>query len=366
MPNLTYTIDELLGTRFTNKYITGFDFSGLVAVMNDELAIWNGQMNEMLAKFCDTSNKQMMNTGSSDVGEGFVPLDEVGKAPASGALPGNTLGWPLRRFGRGIQVNRFWAEMATPYDLLMKQNEVQIMAKQRVIREIRKGLFHNANYAFTDRFYDQISIPVKAFYNADAAWKIPSGPTGTVFTPATHDHFTAEIALTSAGVDAMVNNVAEHGGKSIEIHISLTNKAAFTALAGYVALQPNDYEQFASTINVLKDKLNNDDDPNDQYIGKWDSGSSPIAKVYVKPWSLAGYIVCVATNADQKPLMYRIHPNVNLAGLRLWSKTDDGSLFNDQYEMLMGISALNRGGVSVHQIGVPAYVSPFTAATLEI
>jgi hypothetical protein len=364
MPNLTYTLDELLATRFTNKYITQFDFSGLAGVMNSELAVWNGQMNEMLSLFCDVSNKQMMNTGSSDVGSDFVPLDGEGKAPSSGALPGNTLAWPLRRFGRGISVTRLWAEQATPYDLLMKQNEIQIKAKQRVMAEIAKGIFYNANYTFGDRFYDNLDLPVKAFYNADATWKIPNGPTGTVFTPSTHNHYVGTANLANSDISTkLIDNVAEHGGRGLQIHISLTDKAALTALSGFKALDYGGFDQYASTKDVLSEKLDPNADPNDQFIGRWtDNGMVP---VFVKPWAKAGYITCVATQSDSKPLMYRIHPNANYSGLRLWSKTSDGSIMNDQYEMFMGFAPLNRAGMAILDIANAIYVSPVTAAQLE-
>src|SRR5690606_11592257 len=103
--------------------------------------------------------------------------------------------------------------------------------------------FKRAIYTPTNStFFDELTAPqaelaVKAFLNADSSG-IPEGPNGESFDASTHTHYSAEAALTAAGLKASIATVIEHGhGGQLVTAIAASNEATVRALSGFVPFE---------------------------------------------------------------------------------------------------------------------------------
>lgn len=333
MPTGIHTINDLRVTRFGTASEFGLD--AINKVLQADLSAWNANVNELVSLFAEVTVDRLRAYGSSgriDMEE----VDEMGKPATRKVLTGTTIGVPMRLYKSAIGWTSKWLETHTPAEMAELHLKIQTGHAARVIREIRRAVYNNLNYTFTDFLVDNVALPVVRFCNADGM-AIPDSPGGVQFDGAVHDHFMATATLVIADVDALIDTVTEHGHtQGVGLYISLANQAAFTALASFTPLSS---AHVVNLVGMQTDvKVTGEEDVENRLIGYWNG----VVPVFVKPYAVANYILCMATESSEKPLCFRQRSQESLQGLRIAAEINDYPLIAQNYESEFGIGVYCR------------------------
>jgi hypothetical protein len=346
----TYTLEDLLAARFSVVRAVEFGVDTLVDVLQADLAVHNAIMEELLGEFADPTFDIFRRQGTSIDGE-FNEVDEIGRTPTQKVQPGQTVGFPLRKFQHAIGWSQDYQDRATVQDFAQSQLNAQKAHRRLVARELRKALYNSLNYTWVDIYAPSvIDVPVKAFWNADGA-SIPNGPNGEVFVGGTHTHYLGSATLTTAAVDGLINTVVEHGfGTRLRIYINRADEAAWTALSGFAVYpQPEMTTGTAAGIptNATLDITRMDN----RAIGRYKA-----AEVWVKPWTTANYAICIDVGNASKPLAFRrdrVRP-----GLYTAAQLNAFPLIAEYMQAFLGFAVWNRGNGAVLQFNNATYTIP--------
>lgn len=336
----TYSIAQLRAARFASAATFGLDT--INDVLQLDLSRYNAFVQDELNLLADPTDKQSRIYGTSATHH-MIEVDPYGAAPSLRQLPGVTVQFPLRLFKATIGWTSKALEIATPSEIVEKVIQVRTGHSRAISRMVQASLFNDTNYTWVDNLTNGVTLTIRRLLNADGQ-AIPNGPAGEVFVPGTHDHYnaTATGTLTNADVDALVEDVTEHGNtKGVKVMIHLDNKVAFVALTGFLALGDGGIV-YSGTNNTVK-KMNFDD-LNNQLIGYWRNSS---IEVWVKPIVPEGYAMCVATDIPEKVLAYRQREQDSLKGLRIAASNNEYPLIADYMEAEFGFGVWNRTAAAI-------------------
>lgn len=331
-----------IAALFANQQtVDQFGLDNMAEAIAFDLSVHNELMVEQLGDLCFVTTDRTMSYGTSDNGA-LDPLDEYGAPQSQKLSVGTTLSFPIRKYGKALAWTADYFRQVSVADMMAQVDGIKKADAKRVISLIKEAMYTSANPAsFTDKLVaPQVALTVKRFLNADSV-AIPEGPNGETFTASSHTHYLGTASLVNADVVSLHDTVLEHGhADGLRIIISRTDRTAFEALAGFNKYQfPNITPGVDAAHNEIKltpKRLDN------MAIGTFGS-----AEVWIKPWAIASYILCVAVDDVRKPLGFRQLPQANMQGLRLVASNDAYPLHADSWVRYCGVGAFHRtnGGV---------------------
>lgn len=321
----------------------------------------NAIADEMLTELVErTTDAQRVYGGNDDLV--MDELDQYGTPDAQKAAAGQTLGFPLRKYGGSIQWTLSALQVMTPQDLAKDVNGI-MSADMRVLqREIKRAIFYPTNVTFVDVLVKNVSLAVKRFLNADSV-AIPLGPNGESFTAASHTHYiyTAGTALAVADVVALITAVVEHASTGeARVYINRAQETAMRALTGFTAYVDTRLIQANSAL-ATRTAL----DPmllNNRAIGIFSSGGIS-AEVWVKPWVPSGYLFAFLRGGN-RPLVMRQRAVTGNGDLRLVFEDELHPLRARTYEREFGIGVWQRANGAALFLDA-ATASAYTAPTIS-
>jgi len=281
----TLSLSDLLKRRDISPLKLGLDV--IQRSLDADMAIHNKLLNDLyVAPYAVTTNdiRRRYGVGSSIRGS---RADEFGSAHTQKVVTSSVVDFPLD----GIQYATGWTsaffKQKTVADMAITQQAIQVGQTLDVLKALKEAFYLSTNYTFTDYRDTGIDLSVKRLANADGA-PIPNGPNGEVFDGATHTHYLAEAALDVDGANALINTVLEHyAAGPIRVFINIGNEAAWRGLTGFLPLTDVrlTLPVTAATPLTRLEPFN----PNNRQIGLFGA-----AEIWVKPWAIAGYAVCVS------------------------------------------------------------------------
>ena len=345
-----YQLSDLLAVRNASAASFGLDL--INQTIQSEVAYANAQASEMLADLA-----QKFTTQSAIWGGGGTVLmeemDEFGVPLPSHSTPGITAQFPLRLFKQTIGWNREYFKKATPAEVASKFLELRKGYFAALIKSMRRALYGYGNgttceYSFVDRLTNGVTLTIKPFAQGDVTvGTIPDSPAGVAFAN-THTHMLAENVVTGADVNALIDTVTEHGmTKGLKLYVNAADKAAIAALTTWYTPLSNALLSYAGVTSTLK-KLDSLDLEN-QMVGYWNNN----VEVWVKPWAVDGYLLCVATGMPEKALGFRLDDEWHIA-----APYDDYPLYAEHTEAEFGFGVWNRIVGAVNYMDNDTWANP--------
>jgi hypothetical protein len=315
-----------------------------------DLAVHNRLMNGAIEAYSGPATsdvRRMYGTGGI---LDFVEADEFTRPHTQKVVTGSSVDFPLKLFQASIGWTAMFFKNKTLGDLEATQSAAKAGHTVAVIRALQRAFYPAANYTTNDFLVNGVPLSVKRFVNGDSA-PIPLGPNGEVFNPATHTHYLFHNALDNASAHALVDTVTEHrAGSKPVVYINLADATAWAGLTDFKPFPDPRLTVPLSTTSVPLQKL----DLGDQQIGLFGA-----AVVWVKPWAIANYAVCIDIGAPEKPVALRTRTGSPLVLEPL--ATNIMSPIQADYMMSeYGFGVWNRVGGAVldHRTGAVAYVDP--------
>lgn len=345
-----YTIDDLLDVR--HQTVDEFGEDTVAEVVLEDLRILNEQIEEQLSFFAmpitEKADRQgIYGTSTSDE---MVEIDELGRTTATKVLPGQTVGFPLRKYGRAVGFTRDYFANATVRDFVQHFVTLQKGYHTALQRQIREAIYTPTNSTWIDRFVDNVSLNVKAFLNADGA-DIPNGPNGETFDGSTLTHYLANNGWNNAFLIAAVDKLTDHGHTNYPVII--IHKSDQTTVEGLA-----NFTKYADDrlIYVATDRTG-------RTLDRMNTGNRPIgifhdAEVWVKPWGINDHPFIFDAASPEKPLKFRQHHVASLRGFRLAAQFDDYPLRCDIVEAYFGMAPWTRSNGVVVDFGAASYTKP--------
>ena len=352
MPTGTYSIDTLLAAR--NQSAASFGLDNIQAILAADLAAYNAVVDEMFGELCEVSKDRQRVYGSSTDGA-MVEVDEFGKAPTQNATVGSQVAFPLRKFQFPIGWTADWFKKHTPADMAIQMQDAQIAHQKMLKREIARALFGAANYSFTDRFVDNVSLSIKRLVNADSA-AIPNDPFGNAFDASTHSHYNGTASFVVGDLDTQITDLVEHGhGAGVKIAI---NRAQASTVLGFSGVLESRFDNVILSAN--SDAFAVRRDAGNIKLDDYTAGTYKGAEIVVRPWVPAGYVFVWASGDSRKPVVLRRDTDAdgNMPGLTLAAEYADHPLYAKTFEMYVGAGVYHRtNGVALFTTNA-TYSSP--------
>jgi hypothetical protein len=281
----TLSVADLLATVRAGQSVTDIGEDRTFEAISNYLAAHNAILNEELMGFVERTTERVEGVGGVDTMT-MQELDEFGRADAQKVTAGDQLGFPLRLYGIALQWSRKWFENHTPQELVAQVDAAALADVLNVQTQMKRALLFSANYTFTDKLIDKMSIPVKRLVNADS-FPIPPGPNGETFTASSHTHYLARVggSLAASDVSALITTVAEHYNTgAIRLYINQAQEAAIRAMTSNFTAYVDARIITGSGTTVANGVLDQSNIYN-RAIGVFDQ-----AEVWVKPWVPANYL----------------------------------------------------------------------------
>ena len=297
------SINDLLAVRFLSAVKYGLDI--IQAALERDRQIHNDLMTGMVGTYAEvsTDRHRLYWIGATIRG---AQVDEFGRAHTQKSITGSEVGFPLRRFQYAIGWTADYLENKTPADLAQTQLGVETGHALDVRSQLQSAIYGATNFTFRDFLVDNFSILAKRFVNADGA-EIPVGPNGETFDGSTHTHYLAGASLTNTLAHNLVDTVVEHhqdGQPQVFI-----NAADETVWRGLTDFKP--YIDSRLTLGISASEPTARLNPfrtNNRPIGLFGA-----AEVWVKPWAVSGYAVCMDVSpAAPKPLVARVRTGAEI------------------------------------------------------
>lgn len=355
MPNYgTLTISDLLGTTTGTIAQFGPDAEARIwAAFEGSLEAHNRQMVEMVSTFCDTTTERIFGLGGLTTGD-FEEMDELETPRPQKFAPGENLGVPMRNYVFGQQWTDLYLMEATPAELAGQVLGVQDADRRNIINEVNRAIYLSSNYTSVDiRKKDQASLPVKRLANADSM-SIPVGPNGETFTASSHTHYIARVStFASTDLDALITTVAEHYRGMVKVAINAAQEAAVRAFTGFTATVDARIIQATTGAYVGAPPLALDN-RGDRFIGVYNG-----AEIWVKPWTIANYLLAWNTGSP-KVCMFRTRTGADnpAAGLRPVYQQRGYPLTMRGWAREFGVAVLSRVGAAVLYVGGTSFTDP--------
>lgn len=334
------TLVSLDDLQDVNELIADFGEDTLTERVNDAIAIHNASMQEALSDFCVITSRAMLPYGTGDEIE-MQELDELGSPDVSKNTAAGNLGLPLRFYGGAVQWSRHFVLNSTVQQLLARLDAAAAADIRNIVRQIRRRLTDPTNnVAYVDRLDTGLTLELRALLNGDSR-PIPIGPNGETFDGSTHNHFNGSATFTEAHLNALLDDVVEHGidGGTV-LYIARAQEAAIRGFTGSFDRYVSDGINPGANAQIATGRTLDVTNPTDRAIGTF-SG----AEVWVKPWVPANYQIAFDTGGGaSKPLAIRTRGG-SLAGDPY--RGGFGTLYEDDLHPLRARALGREFGVGV-------------------
>lgn len=347
----TLSVADLLATARVGASVMEVGEDRTFAAIDAYLQAHNQIQRELFDLLVEETTERTVGTGASDTMT-MDELDEFGRADPQKVTAGDILGFPLRLYGGALQWTRKYFENHTPAELVAQVDAMMTADAQNLQKQVKRALFFSANYTFTDKLVDRMSIAVKRLVNADS-FPLPIGPNGEVFTASSHTHYLARVggSLAASDVSALISTVTEHYNSGTAVlYINQAQEAAIRAMTSNFTAYMDARIIPASTATVARGTL---DQSNiyDRAIGVFDQ-----AEVWVKPWVPANYLFAFMVG-QQKPIAKRVR-RAGSGDLVLDYENEQYPLRARQYGREFGVGVRNRVNGAVLYAGGTSYTNP--------
>lgn len=345
-----HSLQDLLKNRFQTPVQLGLDT--IARSLQADLAIHNRILTDLMSPFAVTTADRRRRYGSSNKLK-FLTADEFTRAHTQKVITGSEVEFPMHGFQAAIGWTAAFFQNRTVADMAATQVAAKIGHLDAITRYLKMAIFGPTNYSFFDyRLGDDIELHVKRFVNADGA-PIPMGPNGATFNAATHTHYLWSDGLTNASAHLLIDTILEHFNSSaIKVYINIADESAWRALADFKEytdsriIPANDVERAAGRLDPFN--------PGDRSIGIFGP-----AEIWVKPWGVQNYSLCLDIGTDLKPLVLRTRDG---GPIRLTTVATNVlfPLQADYMESEFGFGVWNRtnGAILYHAAAASAYVEP--------
>ena len=332
----TYGLQDLL--KLTSLTVTAFGTDRANAIIAEDLARHNSIVDDLVSAVADVTTERLLPWGGDGTGGEMDEVDEYARTSTQKPSQSiGTLGIPKRLYQLGVGFTQRYLNKQSPADLARRVLNAQERHLTSLEKALKRSMFKATNTTVYDTLEDQISIPVKAFINADSM-VIPVGANRQTFNAATHTHYTANNGMTNAVVLALETHLLEHGkGKGLRLFINYADETAFRALTSFVPFSDPRFSQYPSTAYVTK-RLQTPDEQLSPYSR--DIGTFSNAIVSVRPWAIANYVAAGAMGESDKPLAFR--SGLGGGGLRLAAENDAYPLIAQFSEAEFGFGVKQR------------------------
>jgi uncharacterized protein YciI len=337
------------------------------------LTAHNKLVAEQLDMFCDPIDMRLMRYGNPST-KSMQEVGEYGIAQGQKGRGGSEIGFPIRRYMNALAWTSQYMKMTTAKDFAGEVTAMATADKRVIARELQRALYLSTNYTYYDHMYDNAALPIRRLVNGDSN-ALPVGPNGDIFTASSHTHYLARVStFAQSDLSGALDHVTEHfnDGEAIII-LNSAQEAAVRAFADFVP-----YEYIGVTPDVTTDRaLGTTINAFQTYNRK--IGVFRGADVWVKPWSIANYILVLVTNTGQEKVLGLRTPSAysngnlgaalpsilngkastpGLGDLVVVSENDDYPLYAKQYERVFGFGVRNRVAAAVLYVGGTSYTDP--------
>ncbi|RZK75290.1 MAG: hypothetical protein EOP28_00380 [Rhodococcus sp. (in: high G+C Gram-positive bacteria)] len=216
------------------------------------------------------------------------------------------------------------------------------------------------------RLVNEHNVPVYPLYDGETD-STPPDFNGETFE-AGHDHYiVTNGAFTAPDLDALLRLVTEHGygldyGSQMIILVHSDDaekisrfRATGTDAGAYDFIPATNAPAFLSEQQIIGDRAPG------SYEGLKVTGSYGGAFIVVSNWAPKGYVVALASGAQNAPLALREHTRADLRGLKIIPGAKTYPLEDSYYVHGLGVGVRLRGAAAVLQItaeGMDDYTSP--------
>lgn len=361
---MAYGTNTILDTLkvFNSTSVLDYGEDRLLDVFQRSLEAHNALVEDMTAGIVEFTTDRVRRYGV-DEKITMVEVDENGRADAQKVSPAGTdIGFPLRVFQVSLQWTRKHLQIATPADLAKTMAAAQRADIANVRANVQRAIFTSTNNtSYKDRMVDGVTIPLRAFYNADST-SIPDDDFGNSFNGASHTHYLGTSSFVAADIESAVNTVIEHGVNGpITININKAQEATVSGFANFDGLlQVNIARGGGFTGDVVENKGTLAPfDVNNRLIGVWNGA----IEVWVKPWVPASYVAVLEHDPAERPLAFRTRGgSAGLGALQLVAADESYPLRAETMEREFGVSVWGRSQGAVLYTANATYSIPtFTA-----
>lgn len=348
----TMQMADLLAAKYPN--IIDYGESRVWDAINAQLIEYNKLTRDMLGSLVEFGTERIRGAGVRDSRQ-MTKADEFGRADAQKVAVGLNFGFPLYRSQDSLQWTRDWMENHTPAELAEEMVAIQTADTLELQNDLRAALFGSSNFTFIDKFVDRYELQVKRLANADG-FEIPVGPNGASWNASTHTHYLAVNGLDTPTLEAGIQTVAEHY-QTGQIYVLInpaqeTTIRGFTAAGQFTALLPAEIIPAITSVRAVGNldtaQLNN------RQIGFYGNRA---ARVWVKPWIPANYILIFIVGAGRRILFAR-ERRPNSSVLRLVADNELFPLRAQTYQREIGFGVQDRVAGAAIYCGGSTYVDP--------
>ena len=368
------TTDTLQSLRVSTGTIAQYGEDRAFDSVNAALVAHNAILADLLGPYCEVTTNRLRRVGGPIYGE-MEEVDQYGVTDSQKIAAGANIGFPLRKYGRGLQWTRDYFRIALASEFAAQVTDIFTSDVRLIQRLIKRAIFYPVNYTYYDRYIDNVQLPVKALQNPDATIPVPVGPNGEIF-PTTHNHYLgiAGGSFVSSDLDNLIRTVVEHfNGGAIYVYINQAQEAPIrTFIPNFTPLMYPNIMQATTAQSIDNGGSLNPVTVYNRQIGVYNG-----AEVWVKPWVPAGYMFCYMSG-QPKPLCIRLRgtgpggagglPEAIIAGtqtagtgngdLELVYEMDAYPLRAREYRREIGVSVYNRINGAVLYTGGTTYVAP--------
>lgn len=341
--NQIYTLDDLYAARATSIVDLGLE-----NVLNSLLAYGDFLVRdtaEQLSAFVgETTNAREFWGGVAKVS--FVEVDEFGKGETQKDIKDQEVQFPLRKISAAHGFSNEYFKRARGQEIRKLMLQMENGFNQRIRDELKTCIFKPTATQWQSNIYPQDGLlqKIQPFLNADGA-TIPDAPNGTSFTAASHTHYNA-MTGTSIGVsdvNTLINHVREHFSPATEVsvYVDPTMPATLAALSStpfiynqYINVVAKNSADIGAAVNL------GGGNRSDSFIGVWDG-----SKVFTRSWVPTGYLVAMAENPLEPPILRRVDPLYQ--GMLTDGLVTDGRLTVQDFYAYMGFGVYNRAAGAV-------------------
>lgn len=327
-----YSLADLMAQRFSTANSIGLDT--INTILQAQLAYDNAAIDNMISDFASPTELQLAIWGTHTTGE-MTMVDEYGHAMAEKKRPGITAGFPLHKFAYELGWTDDYFKRATGAEVAKMYLEARDAYLNSIRNEILRALARHTVIAFTDEFTDNTTYAVFRLWNGDTVVPPPS-PAGKIFAAA-HEHYIDHANYDEVRVQAVISTVEEHGNtRGVKLYIAAADLATVAALISFVPLTSavviagQGDTRLTAQVSDLEDRQ----------VGYWVGNGE---EIWVKPYMVTKYFMCVATGMDEKALLYRTPAFSGLKGLRIEAPLPDYPLYAQEMTSQFGFGVWNRG-----------------------
>jgi hypothetical protein len=347
----TYGLLDTRDLQVANLRIAAVGEDRLFEALDEQLVAYNALMDELLGALTAPTRLHQRRFGASGSGE-MLPAAEYSRFDAQHIGPGQTLGFPIDRYGYALGWTRDYLRRATVGEVQKQADEAKRADFRLIIRLIKLALFTPTNSTFIDPVYG--STPVKALINADSSF-IPDYD-GVTFNAATHTHYITSggTTFTQANETAVEKHIYEHGiFGNLVLYINPDQEADVRAMTKFVPRQD------PYIVNPLGEYARVSDNDYLHTIGR-----VGYAEVRKRNWMPTGYIFMYneyGDGSELNPLARRLadDPELNEDNLVIVGQDERFPLRAQWMERFIGFGAYNRlNGVVMQVTASGTYTAP--------